>query len=157
MAIYYTMGVDCGSDREVAERIVQHFDGFTIPIRDSAPLVCRSHSESRRNILFVCVYPRGMGFATHPTSEGRPELANENSESDVREALYAELPALLGFRRAMFGAECFDQIAYATPDEDSDIDYGYMISSEAAFPDPPVDRTCKPFADGYRIVTAMHG
>lgn len=150
------MGVDCGSDRELAERITRHFDGFTIAVPDAPPLVCKSQSEEHRDIHFVCVYPRGMGFATLPESERRPELANDDTESLVRQVLYAELPVLLGFRRAMFGAECFDQITFATPEEDSDIDYGYMISSESHFPNPPDDRTCEPFANGYRIVTGMH-
>jgi hypothetical protein len=96
-----------------------------------------------------------MGHATLPESERRPELANDDCESAVRDILYAELHGLLGFHRAMFGAECFDQLAFATPDEDSDIDYGFMISSVAVFPDSPSDCQCEPFADGYRIVTSL--
>ena len=155
MAIYWTMGVDCGTDQALADRIVQHFDGYLIALPDGAPLVCKSHVETHRGIHFVCVYPRGMGFATHPENERRPELANDHTESLVRDVLYSELRSLLGFRRALFGAECFDQMTYATPEEDSDIDYGYMISSTSDFPHAPPDRTSQPFASGYRIVTAM--
>lgn len=155
MAIYWTMGVDCGADRALADRIVQHFDGYSIALPEGSPLVCESHVETQRGIHFVCVYPRGMGCATIPQNEGRPELANEHTESLVRHVLYSDLRSLPGFRRAMFGAECFDYMAYATAEEDADIDCGDMISSISTFPEDPPDRTCQPFADGYRIVTSM--
>ena len=155
MAIYYTMGVDCGSDRLLADRIVQHFDGFRIALTDILPVVCKSYAETHRGLWFVCVFPRGMGYGTFPESDRRPELTNKDVEAEVRRQLYAELSALPGFRRAMFGGECFDQMTFADPEEDSDIDYGYMISSVSFFPDPPPGRTVEPFADGYRIVTVM--
>lgn len=154
MAIYWTMGVDCGADRALADRIVRHFDGYSIALPEGSPLVCKSHVDTQRGIHFVCVYPRGMGFATLPENERRPELANEHTESLVRDVLYSDFRSLSGFRRAMFGAECFDQMAYATAEEDSDIDYEHMISSISTFPDEPPNRTCQPFADDYRIVTA---
>ena len=157
MAIYWTMGIDCGSDAALAEKLVQHFDGFTVAPLDVPATNCKSHVETHRDIHFVFVHPRGMGNMTFPESDRRPDLANDACELVIRDILYAELRNLLGFRRAMFGAECFDQIAFATPDEDSDIDYGFMISSVRAFPESPPDRQCEPFSDGYRIVTAMNG
>ena len=157
MAIYWTMGVDCGSDAALAAKIAQHFDGFTVALAGVLPTNCISHVETHRDIHFVCVHPRGMGNATHPEAERRPDLANDACESAVRDILYPELLKLLGFRCALFGAECFDSMAFATPDEDSDIDYGFMISSVVDFPESPTDRICEPFSDGYRIVTAMNG
>ena len=115
MAIYWTMGVDCGSDAALAATIAQHFDGFTVSPAGVPPTNCESHVETHRGIHFVCVHPRGMGNGTHP------DLANDACESAVRYILYPELLKLLGFRRALFGAECFDSMAFATPEEDSDI------------------------------------
>ena len=157
VAIYWTIAVDCGSDAMLAAGIAQHFDGFTVSPAVAPATDCKSHVETHRDIHFVCVHPRGIGNMTFPETERRPDLANDDCESAIRDILYAELHNLLGFRRAMFGAECFDQMAFATPDEDSDIDYGFMISSVADFPEPPRERQHRPFADGYRIVTAMNG
>lgn len=156
VAIYWTMGVDCGADSELAAKVVRHFDGFIIDLQTFAPIACKAHTETHRDIRFVCVHPRGMGRATLPETERRPELANDHCESAVRDILYAELHGLPGFRRAMFGGECFDQLAFATSDEDADIAYDFMISSVAAFPDLPSNCQCESFADGYRIVTSVH-
>lgn len=155
MAIYWTMGVDCGSDATLAAKISRQFDGFVISPTGMPAVTCNAHVETHRNIHFVRVHPRGMGVGTLPENERRPELTDDRSESAVRSTLYVELKKLPGFRRAMFGAECFDQMAFATPEEDSEIDYGFMISSIKAFPESPAERKCEPFADGYRIVTAM--
>ena len=149
------MGVDCGSDATLAAKIARQFDEFHISLAGVLPVACDASVETHRNIHFVCVHPRGMGNGTLPENERRPDLTDEGVVSVVRNRLYAELKNLLGFRRAMFGAECFDQMAFAMPDEDSDIDYGFMISSIEVFPKPPLDRKYEPFAEGYRMVTAM--
>ena len=96
MAIYYTMGIDCGADDALAGEIVEHFDGFNILLPGVPPIYCESYAETHRDIWFTCVYPRGMGHATLPEEERRPELANDQMAQAVRRVLYGQLPDCLG-------------------------------------------------------------
>ncbi len=87
MAVYYTMGVDCGADRSLADRISRHFAGFEVALRNLPAVPCTVSVTVGQGIHFVCVHPCGMGHATLPESERRPELLSH--EATIRRQLYA--------------------------------------------------------------------
>ena len=152
MAIYYNLCVDCGAEESLADSIAEHFDGFNIKLDDRVPVRCKILRSSERGIEFAGVEPIGMGYGTLPASDRRPDLIDDSVVLSVRQAFYNELKQFHGFRRAMFGAECWDQLVCATADEDSDIDFGWMISSTKYFPIDPDNCNAELYNDGYRIV-----
>ena len=156
MAIYYNMCVDCGSDGELADSIESHFTDYALEFPDRDTVRCKTFRATQRDIEFADVQPIGMGHGTLPAEYRRSDLTDLHIVQAVRENLYRELKQFKGFRRAMFGAECWDQMALATADEDADIDYDWMISSFEHFPDDPVDATIGRYDDGYRIVTGKN-
>lgn len=156
MAIYYNMCVDCGSDAALADSIESHFCNYSLDLPNCDTVCCKSLRATERGIEFAGVEPIGMGYGTLPAALRRPDLIDPDIVQKIRENLYHELKQFYGFRRAMFGAECWDQLIFATSDEDMDIDYGWMISSIQHFPNDPDDASIDRYNDGYRIVVGKH-
>ena len=105
----------------------------------------------QRGIEFAGVEPIGMGSGTLPAELRRSDLVAPDIVQTIRTNLYRELEQFGGFRRAMFGAECWDQLVICA-DDDMDIGYGWMISSIDHFPNAPDDCKIERYNDVYRIV-----
>ena len=151
MAVYYNLGVDCGPTEIVARKVARHFRGFSIPIPDYEPALCDLTVEEHRSQWFVGVWPCGMSYGS-PMHQDRSELVDETMVHHIGEKIYARLATIRGFRRAKFGGECFDQLAFATAEEDDDIGYVGMVYRVCDFPSEPADCVVRPFSDDYRIV-----
>jgi hypothetical protein len=150
MAIYYNLGIDCGSERADAERIAGSFADMTISVPNLEPVLVHVTMEDRRGLWFVGVWPKGMGHGTLPRN--RPELLEAETHSKIEDALLDRLATTTGYRRAMFGAEAYDTLTFATPEEDNDIDYQGMIFSLRHFT-PTSSLTTRAFCDEYLVVT----
>ncbi len=155
MATYFNLGIDCGTNADMAAAAMAHFHEFVVELPDGAPAICATHRSHQRDLWFVEVWPQGMGYGIPPTLPSRPELCDAQPLEIIRDALHARLQALSGYRRALFGGEAYDLLAFATPEEDNDLDYAGLIFSQDLFPDLPTHCTIKPFASGYLQVTEV--
>ena len=155
MATYFNLGIDCGSNADLAAAAMAHFHDFTIELPDGAPAICATNQSHQRGLWFVEVWPRGMGYGIPPTLPSRPELCDARPLEIIGDALRARLQALSGYRRALFGGEAYDLLAFATAEEDNDRDYVGLIFAQDMFSDLPAHCTIESFAPGYAQVTAV--
>ena len=155
MAIYFNLAVDCSSNERVATAVMAHFHDLVIELPGNPPAVCSASHSHQRGLWFVEVWPLGMGYGIPSTLPSRPELCDARPLEMISRALYARLQALSGYRRAVFGAEVYDLLAFATAAEDNDLDYGGLVFSQAAFPDVPAGCAIEPFAPGYARITEV--
>ena len=152
MAIYYNLGIDCGAEREVAEGMMRHFEGFSIGLPDTPPVVVELTCEQARGLWFVGVWPVGVSRGA-PRGD-RVELLSDAPLQAIEEALWDRLAEIIGYRRAMFGAEIYDMFTFAHRDEDSDIDYQGMVFAVDLFPPSNAVETTA-FREGYARVTEL--
>ena len=151
MAIYYNMCVDCGADTALADLLESHFRDYVLQFDDRDSVRCKALRIMERGIEFAGVEPIGMGSGTLPAELRRSDLVAPDIVQTIRTNLYRELEQFNGFRRAMFGAECWDQLVICA-DDDMDIGYGWMISSIDHFPNAPDDCKIERYNNAYRIV-----
>ena len=150
MAIYFNLGIDCGSEEAMADVALRHFKDFLVDLPGLLPAGCKVWKVEARGRWFVGVWPEGLGYGTLPTC--RPELVREPNLERIRNALYAKLSELRGYRRALFGGEAYEVLACATPEDDDDIDYADMVFRIEEFPTPATGLSVGTFSAGYAIV-----
>ena len=155
MAVYWNLAIDCGSDEIAAGRIAEHFRQTTVVIPPYPPIELKVSLAKERDKYFICIWPIGMGAGIPPSyAASRRELISEEMIAQVGDQLLRQLATQSGYRRAMFGGECFDTFVYATAEEDDDIDYLDLIFSTQHFPTIPRNLTTSEFAKGYCKVEA---
>ena len=154
MSYAIDLGVDYGTSEQVADQIVEHFDGFRILLPADREVECAVTGKAQRlNHWFVGVIPKGMGYGV---PDCRPELVEPMNYEAIKSALYGHLSLVSGYRRAWFASEAFDSFTSPTPEELAWIDYPEMIFASRAFPSIPTGTRVVQFSPGYLRVTEIH-
>lgn len=150
MAVYFDLAIDCGTNEDLANKLLEFFDKVNLEITQDLSLPCKTFKEHKQDLWLVSVWPEGMGYATHPICH--PELAENPLQDLIKNKLYEILKKFPGFRRALFGRESYDYFSNAEPKDENNIDSIDMIFSKAAFPMSAKNLILAPFSEGYLIV-----
>jgi hypothetical protein len=150
MAVYFGLAIDCGTNENLANKLLEFFNKVNLEITQDISIPCKTFKEHKHDLWLVSVWPEGMGYATHPTC--RPELAENPLQELIKNKLYETLKKFPGFRRALFGREAYDYLANTEPKDDNNIDSIDMIFSTLTFPIPAKNLILAPFSKGYSMV-----
>ena len=75
MAIYYNLGVDCGSDEAIADLVVSHFENYHVDLPGVAPVEFRLSKTFERSRWYVGACSVGLSHGS-PMGD-RPEIVND--------------------------------------------------------------------------------
>jgi hypothetical protein len=156
MAILINLGIDCGKSEEVADRIVNHFQGYRFKLIDVGEVESEIWKKKNKICGYWCigVWPIGLGCGTRTKYEADLMEYQEAIGSN----LYSHLALIRGYRKALFGGEIFDM--WKDRDEEQEemiinepIYWEEMtIYAEAEFPSLTEDLVYKsPFIPGYAV------
>ena len=106
MAILFMLAVECGSNEEIANSIVEHFLQVRWALSDGSPMYFTSepcHIWRRGGVIWCSVLPDGVSY----TGETQ-RITTSSLRVEVAKRVYAELRQLSGYRFAVVGWEVSD-------------------------------------------------
>ncbi len=130
MAYFYTLCIECGSNRDAAKSVQEHFADLSLVLANSLATRCECwlHQDVEGN-WWALVHPTGFNHGLR--DESRPELLGAVNTSEIGFLLYAHLRTSPAFRYAVAGWETED-FRYYSELSASDLDLvpGLVVSDE---------------------------
>jgi hypothetical protein len=145
MAWIFSLSVECGTQKEAAEAVAQHFRGLTVTLAHASEFPCGASTFCDDEGWWACICPEGVS---------RSGIRHEQDAQQMTEigfVLYERLRSAPPYRYALVGVEVDGFRYFRELDDDVVVcDFNGLVLADAVWQHVGSPGIFVPFTPGYR-------